>query len=582
MQPTKCEGLIDIKSGRGHQVVAPPSIHPETGRRYEWITDVREVEITELTKTMEKKIKRVIKTLVEAKPIITEIADHWRKGARHNLALSLAGWLRKRNFSKEKAEIVIEAITVIARDEEFRDRLRAVEDTFKKPRDKVKGFTGLVEVIGEEAKEIVKEVEEKATEKKKRRYTVGNEVLDDGRVLELVEEDDKIKILVYNPSNGEFYTVDELETEQEIIRPYPNIPFPLPRKPSKIDEDPTLWEDTKKLIIEYYDNPRNDEAYDVMTAAIAWSYFYRGLKASTPFLGFLGPFRSGKTRALEVLAALCYRSMNIVDPSEASIFRLIEELKPTLIIDESQILNKNVRALMAAAHRYGQKIPRVIDPEAGLEGIRWFDCFAFIIYATREEPPDDIRSRTVIIHCEKNIRRTRKKIDYEKARELRTRWLAQRLRLFEKVDVSFEEFESEDGRVQEIISPLLRMAEIFGGEGAKITIERYGRQVESEIKNLEASSMEAELVEKLVEFVSKKGEDAPAEVSNEELLEFLNNGAEKPIWECRGLGRRMVALGFERVKLSGGKRGYKLDLDLLWRLAKRYDVSVEGITTFQQ
>jgi hypothetical protein len=54
--------------------------------------------------------------------------------------------------------------------------------------------------------------------------------------------------------------------------------------------------------------------------------------------------------------------MALVDPSEASIFRLIEELRPTLIVDEAQIVDKNVRAIMAAAYRYGTKVPRVIDP----------------------------------------------------------------------------------------------------------------------------------------------------------------------------------------------------------------------------
>ena len=124
-------------------MVAPPSVHPETGRRYEWITNVEKTEIAELTKMMQRRIRRIAETLVEAKPIITEIVNHWERGVRHNLALSLAGWLRKRNFSKEKTEIVIEAITAITGDEEFKDRLRAVEDTYRKPLERVKGVSGL-------------------------------------------------------------------------------------------------------------------------------------------------------------------------------------------------------------------------------------------------------------------------------------------------------------------------------------------------------------------------------------------------------------------------------------------------------
>jgi len=408
------------------------------------------------------------------------------------------------------------------------------------------------------------------------RYVLGGEVLGDGRVIEIVENDGALKLLVYDPSANAHEICDSLRIENVEYRPYADLPFKeyLPGIPEAISEDPELWRDTLEFIREYYDNPRNDDVYHVMTAVVAWSYFCDVVKGSTPYLCFLGPFRSGKTRALEVMAALCYKPMLAVDPSEASMFRIIEEFRPTLIIDETQIVDKNVRAVMTAGYRFGVKVPRVVDPEAdGLETIRWYDVFGLKIYACREEPPSDIFSRSIIIHCEKNVRHTKKKIDAGKAKELQTRWLAQRLRMLNKITVTFEEFQSEDGRLQELFSPLIVMAQHFGGQEAAAAIERYGRQMEREIQAMESTSDDALIIMTLIELINEKRDDAPEVITNREIVEKLNE--EYPdAFSPEYVGKRLVALGFERTRLHGGKVAYKIDYELLARLAKRYNINL--------
>jgi hypothetical protein len=265
--------------------------------------------------------------------------------------------------------------------------------------------------------------------------------------------------------------------------------------------------------------------------------------------------------------------MSLVDPSEASIFRLVEELEPTLIIDEAQIIDRNVRAIMAAAYRHGMKVPRVIDPEAeGLEAIRWYDVFSFIIYASREEPPNDIFSRSVVIHCEKNVRPTRKIIDEEKAKQLRMRWFTQKLRLHGKIRVSYDEFQSEDGRLQELISPLLVMATTFGGDEAVKAVERYGRQIEGEINSMETTSEDALIVEAFLDLVKSSPNDTPEYILIKDLADKLNEGQEKPIYSSEYVGRRLTALGFQKKRVHGGRRAYLVDLDLLRRLCDRYNI----------
>ena len=591
-RPFKVDGLAEIRSGNGQYIVVAPSIHPETKRPYEWITDIAKTPIAEIGEEDLKRCYKKLEVLKRFRNFIEAMVECWKRYHRHNLSLWTAGAFRKLGLPLEDAETILKTIALLSRDEELSDRLRALHDTYRKHLEEVKAWSGLkeelIEICGlSNAEKIIAllparineeaEIKKESAEKPRVKYVVGGEVID-GRLLEIVENDG-LKLLAFDPLTCGLQVSESLEVNGLALKPYPELPFKeyLPGIPKAISEEPSLWRDTLEFIREYYDNPRSDDVYHVMVSAVAWSYFCDLVKGSTPYLCFLGPFRSGKTRALEVMAALCYKPMLVVDPSEASMFRIIEKFRPTLIIDESQIVDKNVRAVMAAGYRFGVKVPRVVDPEAdGLEAIRWYDVFGLKIYACREEPPSDIFSRSIIIHCEKNVRHTKKKIDAGKAKELRTRWLAQRLRMFNKITVTFEEFESEDGRLQELFSPLVVMAQHFGDLEALAAIERYGRQIEKEIAAMETTSEDAEIISAILEYVGSRTDDAPSVIPVQELVDILNRDLPRPEYEARYVGKRMTALGFQRVRLTGGKRAYKIDYELLARLARRYNISVSS------
>jgi signal transduction histidine kinase len=209
----------------------------------------------------------------------------------------------------------------------------------------------------------------------------------------------------------------------------------------------------------------------------------------------------------------------------------------------------------------------VVDPDKGLDGIRMFKVFAFVVYASREQPRDDIFSRSVTVFCEKAVRQTKKLIDEERAAALRTRWFAQRLRLYNQVRVNFTEFESEDGRMQELFSPLVVMSRLFGDPEAERNIFSYGREIEMRVRALETTSEEAEVVEAVVKAIEERARDAPEYLLNSEIINHLNGE-----WEPRKLGKLMTRLGFRKVKLTGGVRGYLIDYRLLARLVRRYEV----------
>ena len=85
------------------------------------------------------------------------ITERWNSGSRNALTLALAGLMAKSNIQQSDAERLIGAVCTVARDEERSQRIRTVADTYKKAQlgFEVKGWTGLLEIIGEKSATVV-------------------------------------------------------------------------------------------------------------------------------------------------------------------------------------------------------------------------------------------------------------------------------------------------------------------------------------------------------------------------------------------------------------------------------------------
>ena len=160
-KPFKVDGFMEIRSGSGQYIVVAPSIHPETGRPYEWISDIERTPIDEILREDLERLRHKLEVLRRFKTFIEKMVECWRRYHRHNLSLWVSGCLRKMGISLEDAEVVLKAVIHLAHDEEVQDRLRALKDTYQEPASRVKAWSGLREelitIVGEEeAKAIIK------------------------------------------------------------------------------------------------------------------------------------------------------------------------------------------------------------------------------------------------------------------------------------------------------------------------------------------------------------------------------------------------------------------------------------------
>lgn len=95
-------------------------------------------------------------------------------------------------------------------------------------------------------------------------------------------------------------------------------------------------------IFDYYMDFEDTRIYDLLTCFVLYTYFYPLFNAA-PILQLWGEMKTGKSKIVGLLALLCFNSVNSANISEASVFRLVEGRRATLLLDESEDLMDSER-----------------------------------------------------------------------------------------------------------------------------------------------------------------------------------------------------------------------------------------------
>jgi protein-arginine kinase activator protein McsA len=171
--------------GDGHYVVAPPSV--VDGHRYRWATrsgkhmalgevpiadcpewlldafgvpfadEQNEPALVQLSQPIHQSANGNALTDEQRRALKSILVPHWVEGCRHDLALGFAGLLAKSGISQDEALMLLREIASEAGDDEWRDRERALKDTFDRlwRGEQVIGFKRLEEIVGEQTAKIV-------------------------------------------------------------------------------------------------------------------------------------------------------------------------------------------------------------------------------------------------------------------------------------------------------------------------------------------------------------------------------------------------------------------------------------------
>jgi hypothetical protein len=365
--------------------------------------------------------------------------------------------------------------------------------------------------------------------------------------------------------------------------PLPRLPWPSVSGFNLFDSEEHLFNDIRQYFIDHLD-VSNDFFYDVYAAFVLASWRPEDFKV-VPYLFFLGPLSSGKTRALECLQRLCYRAILAASMSAASLFRALEAWHPTLFLDESEIYNRKemveVLALLNSGYRKGQYAIRIEKAKEGNPEIGMFDTFGFKGIAGTEELAATLQSRCIITPMSRAVRPINLFVDEEKAQQLRNTLLYYRFRnLGKTVDSDVSRLVKENGyfhnsRVIELFISLIQVAPT---SAVKQRLVQCMKQITQSRLDEEQASVEARVFDAFLKCESqvengKLGTQAITEAFNEDL-------PEKDKGTSRFIGRKVASLGFEKCRVgSRGQNGFFWDIKLIDRLQLRYYPKTTSVTS---
>ena len=308
-------------------------------------------------------------------------------------------------------------------------------------------------------------------------------------------------MIIAEYSNGELKNIRAEDPGVGVLRIFDRIPVKIEKRSKAASSIPTLLdsETLVKLLNGEINAPDYREVfneiieglkrfvsfewdvrlYSVVASYILFTYFY-DFFTTAPRLFFLGPYGSGKTRAMLTVTYMSRHGFVVLDPSEASSYRSIEAYGPTLGVDESA-LNDKLLKIIAAGYKKGLRVPRI---EASRDSfiLTLFDTYSPVVLSFTEIPKEILIQRTIVINMFKTSdpnpeRRDPEPHDFEDLR--RKLYLLRILKANEFIEamdrVRGEIKDRFMGREYEVWYPLL-VAAYLGGEEHYKNVYEYAEE----------------------------------------------------------------------------------------------------------
>lgn len=162
----------------------------------------------------------------------------------------------------------------------------------------------------------------------------------------------------------------------------------LPSAYTDYDSEEALFEEIKTFVHKYVDVPPEFETVASLYVMLSWVFDrYQALC----YLRVIGDAGCGKTRFLKTIGSISYHSFATSGASSTPvIFRMLDKIKGTLILDESDVTDSSTRSdfatILNQGNTYGTPVCRCgqddFDPEA-------FEVYGPKVIASREMFEDD-------------------------------------------------------------------------------------------------------------------------------------------------------------------------------------------------
>ena len=294
-----------------------------------------------------------------------------------------------------------------------------------------------------------------------------------------------------------------------------------------------------------------------------------------PYLYFLGPKGSGKSRATELFChkkyGVAYRGVMSPNISLAGLFHLIDLYHVTLGLDEAEAYMtdegpSDIQLLLNAGYSQGQQAIRM---SADASRLMFYEVFGPKVLNSTRRLYQTFMSRCILFLMDKNTRPIKKRWDTNtqaEAQNVRNLLLTYRLREIGNPIPPFDNDRIPDSRTEELFYALISVVPASVRPRLyDAAIEICGDEVQADMTSWEAATLDA--------LVKLADEVRHGKIATSRVAETVNVYIpEKERLKTHTIGKVLEGLGFRRRKTLDGLSGFLYDRANLERRLRRYAV----------
>jgi hypothetical protein len=362
------------------------------------------------------------------------------------------------------------------------------------------------------------------------------------------------KYAIYEEMENNTWRLDK-RLEYEGFIPLVKTPLTHPPPPTPYESEEILYNNVKAYISKHLDLV-NPLGYDILTSFV-FSTWLQEIFDFTAYLGFYGREAVGKSRGLEVLQQLCFRSWLTTNLTTAVLFRLTEKFSPTLLLDESEFLTaedkKELIGLLNSGQRRGAFIARMKGEHS--EEVEFFNVYSPKAIAGTKQLKRTTTSRMIIFTMTKSIRPIPRTIDKTEASKLRGQLLMWRFQTIAKLKeqklatatTEFKELEPLSGRTFELFYPLYYSAPTT----ARPNILEFAKELEQSKLLAEKTELASQIFEAIINLKDIKAHKGLLLIKH--IAQYINKDLEPQYWVAeKRIGTKLSQMGFEKTRTNRG------------------------------
>lgn len=353
------------------------------------------------------------------------------------------------------------------------------------------------------------------------------------------------------------------------------------RRETEIVPKDQLFQLVKNLLRQYIELP-DERFYDLLTLWSLGTYFSQVFN-TYPYLYVGGISQSGKTKLLTLCSHLCFNSILGSNMSTSTIFRLVQNARCSLFIDETENLSQRYMAeefrnLLLNGYKKGLRTYRNRRTDDGNFLPEAFEVYGPKMLANIEGIEDILESRCIAITMRRSSNRTvtgREVLETNPIwQEIRDCIYPFQLNKWKAVRQVYSEFTNDTtlaNRNLELWKPILSLAKFFD-ETLYTEMKALAIEMDEQSQIEDSDSQEYMLVEALLSLV---------EDDDYYRVRYIKETMAALFEECtwideRHVGRLLRRLGFKNKRRTDGRYEYFLRNSEVVQLARNLGINIDS------